>query len=36
VVPAFGDLAFVKNDDLVGAADGRQPVGDDERRPAFN
>src|SRR6266853_1619764 len=31
----LADLAFVHHDDLVGALDGREPVGDDQRRPPF-
>ena len=32
---ALGDLALVEDDDLVGVADRRQAVGDDERRAAL-
>src|ERR1044071_3796591 len=33
---AFEDLPCLDDKDLVGAADGRQPVGDNERRAAFS
>ncbi|MNL54651.1 hypothetical protein D3C87_1779990 [compost metagenome] len=32
---AFGNLACAQHDDLVGADDGRKPVGDDKRRAIF-
>ena len=32
---ALDDPALVDDEDLVGPAHGRQPVGDDDRRPAF-
>src|SRR5882724_2679107 len=32
----FADLAFVHDDDLVGALDGRKAVGDDQRGAAFD
>ncbi|MNV95048.1 hypothetical protein D3C71_1899010 [compost metagenome] len=32
---AFGNLAGAQHDDLVGADDGRKPVGDDKRRAIF-
>ena len=35
VRPALDDLAAFEHQDLVGAADGRQPVRDDERRAAL-
>ncbi len=36
VVPALlGDSPFSDHDDPVGAADRRQAMGDDERRPPF-
>lgn len=31
---ALGDAAAVEHEDVVGVADGREPVADDERRPA--
>ena len=31
----LGDAAAVEHDDLVGVADGREPVGDRDRRPAL-
>ena len=33
-VPALGDLARIDDQDLVGPADGGQPVRDHQRRPA--
>ena len=32
----FADLSFVHDDDLVGALDGRETVGDDQRGAAFD
>ena len=34
-MPALDDLAVLEHEDLVGAADRRQPVRDDERRAAL-